>query len=168
MADQTAQDTARENMVDSQVRPNLVHDSRVIEAMRALPREAFAPSGAFAYADTDLDLGQGRYLLSPLVTARLAQLVMATNPAHVLVVGAGSGYTAALLAACGAQVVALEEDTRLDTGALARLAPKVEAVTGKLAAGWPASGPYDAILIEGAVPAIPGLLPRNWRQGDGW
>jgi protein-L-isoaspartate(D-aspartate) O-methyltransferase len=155
MADQTAQDTAREKMVDSQVRPNLVQDSRIIEAMRALPREAFAPSGAFAYADADLDLGQGRYLLAPLVTARLAQLVLATNPAHVLVVGAGSGYTAALLAACGAHVVALEEETRLDTGALARLAPNVDAVTGKLAAGWPAAGPYDAILIEGAVPFIP-------------
>ena len=155
MADQTAQDTARENMVDSQVRPNLAHASRVVSAMRGLPREAFAPAGAFAYADTDLDLGQGRYMLSPLVTARLAQLVLATNPAHVLVVGAGSGYTAALLSACGAQVVALEEETRLDTGALARFAPKVEAVTGKLAAGWPSSGPYDAILIEGAVLHIP-------------
>ena len=164
MADQTAHDTARENMVDSQVRPNLVHDRRVIEAMRTLPREAFAPSGAVAYADTDLDLGQGRYLLSPLVTARLAQLVMATNPAHVLVVGAGSGYAAALLAVCGAQVVALEEDARLETGALARFAPKVEAVSGKLAAGWPSSGPYDAILIEGAVPAIPAVFAAQLAQ----
>jgi protein-L-isoaspartate(D-aspartate) O-methyltransferase len=165
MADRTAQDTARANMVDSQVRPNLVHDTRVIEAMRALPREAFAPSGAFAYADADLDLGQGRYLLSPLVTARLAQLVLETSPAHVLVVGAGSGYAAALLAACGAQVVALEEETRLDTGALARLAPKVEAVTGKLAAGWPSSGPYDAILIEGAVPSIPETFAAQLTPG---
>jgi protein-L-isoaspartate(D-aspartate) O-methyltransferase len=174
MADQTAQETARENMVDSQVRPNLVRDSRVISAMRALPREAFAPAGAFAYADTDLDLGQGRYMLSPLVTARLAQLVLlainptitpATNPAHVLVVGAGSGYTAALLSACGAQVVALEEETRLDTGALARFAPNVEAVTGKLAAGWPSSGPYDAILIEGAVLDIPQVFAAQLTRG---
>jgi protein-L-isoaspartate(D-aspartate) O-methyltransferase len=165
MADQTAQDIARENMVDSQVRPNLVQDARVIDAMRALPREVFAPAGAFAYADTDLDLGQGRYLLAPLITARLAQLVLATNPTHVLVVGAGSGYTAALLAACGAQVVALEEETRLDTGALARLAPSVEAVTGKLAAGWPAGGPYDAILIEGAVPSIPEIFAAQLTPG---
>jgi protein-L-isoaspartate(D-aspartate) O-methyltransferase len=165
MANQTAHDIAREKMVDSQVRPNLVHDSRIIGAMRVLPREAFAPSGAFAYADTDVDLGQGRYLLSPMVTARLAQLVMATNPAHVLVVGAGSGYAAALLEACGAQVVALEEETRLDTGARARFAPKVEAVTGKLAAGWPATGPYDAILIEGAVPAISEIFAAQLTQG---
>jgi protein-L-isoaspartate(D-aspartate) O-methyltransferase len=165
MADQTAHDIAREKMVDSQVRPNLVHDNRVISAMRSLPREAFAPLGALAYADSDLDLGQGRYMLSPLVTARLAQLVMASNPAHVLVVGAGSGYTSALLEACGAQVVALEEETRLATGALARFAPNVEAVTGKLAAGWPASGPYDAILIEGAVPAIPEIFAAQLTQG---
>jgi protein-L-isoaspartate(D-aspartate) O-methyltransferase len=165
MANQTAHDIAREKMVDSQVRPNLVHDSRIIGAMRVLPREAFAPSGAFVYADTDIDLGQGRYLLSPMVTARLAQLVMATNPAHVLVVGAGSGYTAALLEACGAQVVALEEETRLDTGARARFAPKVEAVTGKLAAGWPAAGPYDTILIEGAVPAISEIFAAQLTPG---
>jgi protein-L-isoaspartate(D-aspartate) O-methyltransferase len=165
MADQTAHEIAREKMVDSQVRPSLAHDSRVISAMRTLPREAFAPSGAFAYADADIDLGQGRYMLSPLVTARLAQLVMATNPAHVLVVGAGSGYTAALLEACGAQVVALEEEPRLGTGALARVAPKVEVVTGKLAAGWPAAGPYDAILIEGAVPAIPEIFAAQLTKG---
>jgi protein-L-isoaspartate(D-aspartate) O-methyltransferase len=165
MADQTAHDIAREKMVDSQVRPSLVHDSRVISAMRALPREAFAPPGTFVYADADVDLGQGRYMLSPLVTARLAQLVMATSPAHVLVVAAGSGYTAALLQACGAHVVALEEEPRLDTGALARIAPKVEAVTGKLAAGWPAAGPYDAILIEGAVPAIPEIFVAQLTKG---
>jgi protein-L-isoaspartate(D-aspartate) O-methyltransferase len=165
MANQTAQDIAREKMVDSQVRPNEVSDSRVIAAMRALPREAFAPSGALAYADADVALGQGRYLLSPMLTARLAQLVMATNPAHVLVVGAGAGYTAAVLESCGAQVVALEEDASLNTGALARVAPKVEAVTGKLAAGWPASGPYDAILIEGAVPAIPEIFAAQLTKG---
>ncbi len=165
MANQTAHEIAREKMVDSQVRPNQVNDSRVVQAMRDLPREAFAPAGALAYADADIDLGQGRYMLSPMVTAWLAQLVMATNPAHVLVVGAGSGYSAALLAACGAEVVALEEETRLDTGALARFAPKVEAVTGKLGAGWPASGPYDAILIDGAVSAIPAIFAAQLTKG---
>ncbi len=155
MAEPAAQGIARNNMVDGQVRPNQVSDPRVIAAMRALPREAFAPAGAVAYADTDIDLGQGRFLASPLVTARLAQLVLARNPAEVLVVGAGSGYLAAVLSAGGARVVALEEDARLQSGALAQYAPDVEAVCGPLAAGYPAGGPYDVIVIEGAVPEIP-------------
>ncbi|MBB5373193.1 protein-L-isoaspartate O-methyltransferase family protein [Acidocella aromatica] len=154
MADQISQNIARDHMVDSQIRPNHVHDTRVISAMRALPREAFAPAGSFAYADADIPLGQGRYLVNPMVTARLAQLVLQSNPAHALVVGAGSGYLAAVLGAAGVAVVALEEETRLDTGALAQFGTNVEAVTGPLAAGWPAGGPYDAIVIEGAVPEI--------------
>ncbi len=155
MTQPATQDIARNHMVDGQVRPNQVSDQRVIEAMRVLPREAFAPAGALAYADADIDLGQGRFLISPLLAARLAQLALARNPAEVLVVGAGSGYLAALLTAGGARVVALEEDARLQTGALAQYAPQVEAVRGSLAAGYPAGGPYDVIVIEGAVPEIP-------------
>lgn len=155
MTQPATQDIARNHMVDGQVRPNQVSDQRVIDAMRALPREAFAPAGALAYADTDIELGGGRFLMSPLLAARLAQLALARNPAEVLVVGAGSGYLAALLASAGARVVALEEETRLQTGALAQYAPQVEAACGPLAAGYPAGGPYDVIVIEGAVPAIP-------------
>jgi protein-L-isoaspartate(D-aspartate) O-methyltransferase len=155
MADVTSAALARAKMVDSQVRPNGVNDRRVIAAMRALPRENFAPPGAIAYSDADIALGGGRYLLCPMVTARLAQLALAQNPAHILVVGAGAGYLAAILGLCGPAVVALEEEARLASGALAAHAPSVETVRGPLAAGWPAAGPYDLILIEGAVPAIP-------------
>jgi protein-L-isoaspartate(D-aspartate) O-methyltransferase len=158
MADQTAHEVAREKMVDSQVRPNQVNDRRVIGAMRALPREAFAPAGSFAYADADISLGQGRFMLAPMLTARLAQLVLVNDPKHVLVVGAGSGYLAAILSLAGAHVVALEEHPALTNGALAQYAPGVERATGKLTAGWPAGGPFDAILIEGAVPAIPDVF----------
>jgi len=165
MADCIAQELARDNMVDGQVRPNHVSDSRVIGAMRALPREDFAPPGSFAYADTDISLGGGRYLPSPMVTARLAQLALASNPAHILVIGAGSGYLAAVLAASGAHVVALEEEPRLDTGALAKHGTNVEPVTGNLRFGWPAGGPYDAIVIEGAIPAIPQILAAQLAPG---
>jgi len=145
-------------MVDCQVRPNHVSDVRVSGAMRALPREAFAPAGANAYADADISLGQGRYLFNPSLTARLAQAALAGNPAHALVLGSGSGYLAALLGAAGVAVVALEEEARLDTGALAGYGRNVEPVSGPLVAGWPAGGPYDVIVIEGAVPAIPVIL----------
>jgi protein-L-isoaspartate(D-aspartate) O-methyltransferase len=156
----------RLHMVDCQVRPNQVNDRRILDAMRALPREAFAPPGAFAYADADIALGEGRYMPAPMLIGRLTQLVMADNPAHVLVIAAGSGYGAAVLALAGAHVVALEEDERLTNEALARHAPAVEAVRGKLAGGWPAGGPYDAILIEGAVQDLPdGLIGQLTPQG---
>jgi len=148
----------RAHMVDSQVRPNQVNDARVISAMRALPREAFAPPNARVYADADVDLGMGRFMLAPMTIARLTQLVLSANPKTILVIGAGAGYAAAILAAAGAQVTALESEPRLDTGALETFAPGVTKATGRLADGYPAGAPYDAIFIEGAVPAIPAGL----------
>ena len=145
-------------MVDSQVRPNQVNDRRVVEAMRMLPRERFSPNPALAYADLDIALGKGRYMLAPMLTARLAQLVLAGEPEQILVVGAGTGYGAALLAACGADVVALEEDAELVAPALSQVAPRVQLAIGKLAKGWPGAGPFDVILIEGAVTAIPAIF----------
>lgn len=154
----SALSTARMNMVDSQVRPNQVNDARVVAAMRALPREAFAPAGSNAYADMDIPLGGGRFLLAPMLIARLVQLVLASHPRNVLVIGAGAGYGAALIAASGVTVVALEEEARLDTGALAAFAPGVTRVSGPLPKGWPETAPYDVIFIEGALPRIPAEL----------
>ncbi len=145
----------RAHMVDSQVRPNQVSDARVIGAMRSLPREDFAPPGSRPYADADINLGNGRFMLRPLTIARLAQLVLAGDPKTILVVGAGAGYGAAILAAAGAAVTALDSDPALDTGALARHAPSIKRMKGKLAAGDRGAAPYDAILIEGAVVKIP-------------
>lgn len=165
MADSDALAIARDNMVDSQVRPNHVHDLRITGAMRVLPREAFAAAGPLAYSDADLPLGGGRFMLKPMIVARLAQLSLEANPAHVLVVGAGSGYLAALLSLAGTDVVALEEETRLTSGALAAYAPRVQAVTGPLAAGWPSGGPFDVIIIEGAVMEIPAILAAQLASG---
>jgi protein-L-isoaspartate(D-aspartate) O-methyltransferase len=162
---QTAAAIARATMVDSQVRPNQVSDERVISAMRALPREAFAPPAARVYADADVSLGGRRYLPAPMLIARLTQLVLAGNPKTILVIGAGAGYGAAILASSGARVVALESEPRLETGALAQFAPAVTRVTGKLAEGWPQAAPYQAIFIEGAVPALPQQLAAQLAHG---
>jgi protein-L-isoaspartate(D-aspartate) O-methyltransferase len=157
---------ARAHMVDSQVRPNQVSDPRVIAAMRRLPREAFAPPGTRPYADADIDLGGGRYFLAPLTIARLTQLVLAQNPKTILVIGAGAGYGAAILASAGAAVTALEEETRLDTGALAVHVEHIRRLTGKLETGDPRAAPYDAIMIEGAVTKIPeALAPQLVHHG---
>lgn len=151
---------ARNHMVDSQIRPNKVTDPRIIAAMRQLPRERFLPSHLtpLAYVDEDVPLGHGRVLMEPMVIARLVQLTAVMAGERALVVGAGTGYGTALLAACGARVTALEETASLQAIArtvLAELAPSVSLVTGPLAAGWAPGAPYDVILIEGAVQEIP-------------
>ena len=161
---------ARNNMVDGQIRPNRVTDPRVLDAMRRLPREHFVPPhlAALAYVDEDLPIGNGRYLVEPLVTARLVQMARVRAGERVLVVAAGTGYGAAVTAACEAQVTALEEDEALMAIALRvlpRTAPSVRLVDGRLAAGLPADGPWDAIMIEGAVSAIPDAYAGQLKPG---
>jgi protein-L-isoaspartate(D-aspartate) O-methyltransferase len=162
---------ARNLMVDGQVRPNRVYDSRVLDAMRRLPREQFVPpaQAARAYADQDVPLGGGRVLTEPMVIARLLQLADIRRGERALVVAAGSGYSAALVAACEAQVTALEEDAGLLAMARALLpvwAPGVTVVEGPLAAGWPGGAPYDVILIDGAVEQVPEAIVRQLRPAS--
>lgn len=156
-------EAARNAMVDSQVRPNKVTDPGLIAAMRMLPRENFLSQAlqARAYADEDVRLAEGRVLVSPMITARLLQLAAVRAGEHVLMVGAGTGYTAALLAACGARVVALEQDKALLAiagPALAAWAPNVQLVEGALQAGWTSAAPYDLVMIDGAVEALPDAI----------
>jgi protein-L-isoaspartate(D-aspartate) O-methyltransferase len=152
-------------MVDCQLRPNKVTDSRVLGAMRSLPRERFLPPAlaARAYADGDVALPGGRCLMDPMVLARLVQLADPAPGERVLVVGAGTGYGAAVLAACGAAVVALEENqelSRIARAALADLAelPPVELVSGPLASGWPAGAPYGLVFIDGGFAQLPAAI----------
>lgn len=163
---------ARNRMVDSQLRPNKVTDPRVLAAMRDLPRERFLPAAlrARAYVDEDVPLGGGRVLMEPMVIARLVQLTAPGQQERALVVGAGVGFGAALLARCGVRVTALEEDRGLAAVAertLAEVAPAVAVVVGPLAAGWPQCAPYDIVLIEGAVRDIPASLAAQLRADTG-
>jgi protein-L-isoaspartate(D-aspartate) O-methyltransferase len=100
-----------------------------------------------------------------MTIARLTQLVLRQNPKKILVIGAGAGYGAAILAAAGASVTALESDPALDTGALQKFAPGVTRAAGPLAAGFPPAAPYDAIFIEGAVAEIPPALAAQLASG---
>ena len=163
---------ARNFMVDSQIRPNRVVDPRVLSFMRGVPRERFVPKTALAlaYADQDVPLGNGRFLMEPMVFARLLQAAGLRDNEQVLVVGAATGYGAAVLSACGCRVTALEEDPALVAFAeavLPTVAPGVNLVSGPLASGWTSHGPYDLILIEGAVPEIPPALAGQVRQESG-
>lgn len=163
---------ARKKMVDGQIRPNRVSDPRILDAMRTLPREKFLPPAlaARAYADEPVPLGNGRVMAEPLAIARLVQMTAPEPGARALVVAAGTGYGAALLAACGVNVTALESEAALIAiarPALAALMPAVTLVEGKLAAGWAAGAPYDIILVEGAVGEIPAPLAAQLRPGAG-
>ncbi len=156
---------ARNLMVDGQLRPSKVTDRRILDAMRSLPREKFVPEAVstLAYIDENLPLGGGRVLLKPLVLARLLQLARPRVGETALIVGSGTGYGAAILAACGVHVTALESEPALL--ALARKAlPDSADITwlqGALGEGHVASAPYDLVVIEGAVPAIPETIARQ-------
>ena len=171
-ATETGFQTARAMMVDSQVRPNKVTDRRIVDAMRWLPREKFVPANcrALAYSDEDVPLGQGRFLTEPMVVARLVQLAEIAPGERVLVAAAGTGYAAALLAACGAQVTAVEESPELCAiarTALAATAPGVTLVAGAAAEGHKAGGPYDVVFIDAAADEIPAALASQVKRQGG-
>lgn len=164
---------ARKWMVDGQVLPNKVTDPRVINAMLDLPRHLFVPAAsvARAHADEDVPLGQGRVLLQPMMIARLVQMTQLRMGETALVLGAGSGYGAALLARMGAIVTAVEQDPALASlarGALASagvVSPgSVQFIEATPVGGAPA-GPFDVVLIEGQVPAIPDAVVDRLAEG---
>jgi protein-L-isoaspartate(D-aspartate) O-methyltransferase len=175
MNDATALDhnaDARKRMVDSQIRPNKVTDPRILAAMRHLPREKFLPLGtaSLAYADEDVPLGNGRFMMEPMVLARLLQIAEPKEGERALVVGCGTGYGAAVLSQCGPRVTAVEDDQALlaiARDALGAEAPGVNLVAGPLAAGWSAGAPYDVILIEGAVKSIPDAIAKQLKVAGG-
>jgi protein-L-isoaspartate(D-aspartate) O-methyltransferase len=156
---------ARRMMVDGQVRTNDVTDPRIIGAMLELPRELFvrAEDKAFAYLDLDVRIFEpARYLLKPMVLARMVQAAQVREADRVLDVGCATGYSSALLARLASSVVALEEDIALAEFAKANLARpaagKATVVRGPLVQGWPAQAPYDVIFLNGASEVVPHAL----------
>jgi protein-L-isoaspartate(D-aspartate) O-methyltransferase len=164
---------ARKRMVDSQLRTENVTDHAVLAAMGEVPREAFLPPHLrpLAYLDRDIrlkeatDAGPARYLMQAAPLARLIQLADLAPTDRVLVVGCGTGYSAAVLARLVHSVVALEADPALSAQAQRALSElgiaNVEVVVGPLDGGYPSGGPYGVILVDGAVETVPsGLLDQ--------
>jgi protein-L-isoaspartate(D-aspartate) O-methyltransferase len=154
--------TARDRMVDSQVRTSDVTDLRLLWALQTIARERFVPEKArdLAYADYDMPIARGRCLLKPRVFAKLVQEADIKPTDRVLDVGCGLGYSAAVLAELGAQVTAIEQDAALAAAATKALSgkAKVTVVTGRLADGYSANAPYDVIVVEGATDVRPDTL----------
>jgi protein-L-isoaspartate(D-aspartate) O-methyltransferase len=167
----TGYEAARTCMVESQLRPNKVTDARVLEAFAGIRRELFAPEHlrAVAYIDEDLPLGKGRYLMEPMVAARLLQAAAVERTDTALVIGAGAGYETALVAALARSVVALEEDPDLARRGRAALADhsiaSVSFVEGPLPQGHRARAPYDVIFFFGAVVEMPAEIGAQLAEG---
>jgi len=167
--------TARQKMVDCQVRPSDVTDIRIIDAMLDVPREAFVPQNQrpLAYLDLDLDVSDGastkRFLIKSAVTARMLQAAEIKDTDRVLVVGCATGYTAALVAKFVGQVTAIESEPALVAKANSALAElgfgNVTVRTAAAAEGDPAAAPYDIIILNGATEIVPEGLYRQLREG---
>ena len=153
MPDYTQQ---RINMVESQVRTNDVTDVRIQNAMRAIPRELFVPEEKrpLTYADTVLQLENGRFLLDPRTFSKLAELAQIAPGDRVLDVGCATGYSTAVLGQLAPNVIGLEisgELAREASRALSLLNIPIHVVSGSLNEGHAAGAPYDVIFINGAV-----------------
>ena len=158
----------RRAMVASQLRTTGVNDPRVVAAMGELARERFVPGerAALAYADALVPLGGGRALNPPMALGRMLTEARLNGDERALVIGAATGYSAALLARLAGSVVALEEDEALAAFARHALAgTDVALVKGPLARGHAKSGPYDFILIDGAVEHVPQAIVDQAADG---
>lgn len=161
---------ARANMVESQVRPNDVHDPRLLETLYRIPREVFVPASqrSLAYVDDHIRVAAAnsarpaRYLLAPAILAKLIELASPEEDDLVLDVGCATGYSTAVLASLAESVVALECDAELATAASENLAQlgidNTAVVNGPLEEGYPAEAPYDVIFVNGCVEEPPQKL----------
>ena len=167
----TLRDDARFNMVDHQLRPNKVQDERVLDAFLRIRRELFLPPKlrTLAYLDEDLPVAPGRYMMAPMVAARLLQALAVGPKETALVVGAGVGYEAAVLSQLARSVVALEEDPELArigrSGLVDHRIASVTYVEEPLRLGHRPRAPYDAILFCGAVAYVPEEITAQLAEG---
>lgn len=161
----------RRMMVDNQIRPSDVTKYPIIDAMLTVPREMFVPDALreIAYAGEHLDLGGGRVMLDPRTLAKLLDALNVQGDELVLDIGAGLGYSAAVIARMAQAVVAVEPDADRVAEAQALLAEvgadNVILHAGDLAEGAAEHGPYDAIVIEGGVETLPEALPAQLKDG---
>lgn len=158
--------SARRNMVNSQILTNKVTDERVSDALLHVPREDFVPRAmrAVAYVDEDIPVADGRYLMEPMIFARMLEVVDIEADDLVLDIGCGTGYSTAVIARLASSVVGLESDKdiagKTDERLTALGVDNAAVITGELADGCASQGPFDVIFVNGAVE----FVPDAWRE----
>lgn len=161
----------RRRMVEEQLVRRGISDPRVLDAMAAVPREAFVAADlrGEAYADTPLPIGEGQTISQPFIVALMVQALKLTGDERVLEVGAGSGYAAAVLGELAAEVYAVERLPSLARAAARRLAElgieNVEVVCADGSRGWPERAPYDGIVVAAGAPRVPESLRAQLAVG---
>lgn len=165
---------ARFNMIEQQIRTWDVLDQDVLDLLVVVRREAFVPAAykSLAFVDTEIPLTGGEYMFPPKMEARILQEIAVKKHEHVLEIGAGSGYMAALLAHKARHVTTVEIDPMLKEFAQKNLSDygvtNVDVVLGNGAQGWANAGtkePYDAIVISGSLPVLPDSLLQQIKVG---
>jgi len=163
--------TARRQMVDCQILPNRVVDERVIGVISDMPREAFVPESkrGIAYVDEAISIGEGRYVMEPMVIARLLQGLELKPTDVALSIGCGSGYAVGILARIVDTVVAIEPDSTLASRATRTLSDfgvdNLAVIDAPLAGGYAEQAPYDVVFFDGAVPSIPDAIADQLADG---
>jgi protein-L-isoaspartate(D-aspartate) O-methyltransferase len=161
----------RTMMVDTQVRPSDVTKFPIIDAMLRVPREAFVPARLreVAYLGENLDLGGGRVVLAPRTLAKMLDALDIEGDDLVLDIGASHGYSAAVMARLAEVVVGVEDDAALVEEAQRALgeagADNVVMIEAALPGGAPDHGPYDVIVVEGAVEHLPDAITGQLKEG---
>src|SRR5881227_4267142 len=162
---------ARERMVQVQIAERGIRDSRVLDAMRCVPREAFVEPGfkEFAYEDGPLPIGEGQTISQPYIVALMIEAAGVKPGDSVLEVGAGSGYAAAVMAQIANQVYAIERHPSLGKSARQRFKKlgydNIELRVGDGTRGWPEAAPFDAILVAAGGPEVPPALKEQLAIG---
>lgn len=168
----TNTELARQNMVESQVRPWEVLDPRVLEVLGTVAREEFVQPRyrSLAFADLALPIGHGEVMLKPVVEGRILQALGLEPGEHVLEIGTGTGFLAACMAQLVETVISIEQHADLAASARARLAAaqigNVQVEVAEAIHGFTPSAPFDAVVVGGAMHALPGHF-RSWVKPGG-
>ncbi len=176
MSEPELQDRAaeRERMVQEQIEARGIRDTRILDALRRVPRHHFLPSGSdtflHAYTDSPQPIGEGQTISQPYIVALMSESLALQGSERVLEIGAGSGYQTAVLALLAREVIAIERHASLANQAQHSLnetgfGANVQLFVGDGSQGWPSAAPYDAILCAAVAPELPPALAAQLAPG---